>query len=123
MNMNINPDTLAAIKPALWGAVGGAVALATVGFQWGGWVTGGQAQALAKLQVQASQVAMLAPVCAANFRALPDVVVRTAALSKADSWRKSDSFKDASAKWVTLPGETYPNSALVEQCSALILKS
>jgi hypothetical protein len=35
----------AEVKPACWGAVGGAVALAIVGFMWGGWVTGGKAEA------------------------------------------------------------------------------
>ena len=37
------------LKPALWGAVGGAVALAIVGFTWGGWVTGGTARTLANV--------------------------------------------------------------------------
>ena len=32
----------AQLKPALWGAVGGAIALAIVGFTWGGWMTGGK---------------------------------------------------------------------------------
>ena len=36
------------IKPVLWGAVGGAIVLAIVGFNWGGWVTGGTAVAMAK---------------------------------------------------------------------------
>jgi hypothetical protein len=31
-------------KPALWGAAGGAIALAIVGFSWGGWVTGKKAE-------------------------------------------------------------------------------
>src|ERR1700747_2586345 len=36
------------IKPVLWGAVGGAILLATIGFNWGGWVTTGTAEAMAK---------------------------------------------------------------------------
>ena len=32
------------IEPILWGAAGGAVVLAVVGFMWGGWLTGGTAQ-------------------------------------------------------------------------------
>jgi len=31
-------------KPALWGAACGAIALAIVGFSWGGWVTGKKAE-------------------------------------------------------------------------------
>jgi hypothetical protein len=41
------------LKPALWGAVAGAGALAIVGFTWGGWVTGGKADVLARQQVEA----------------------------------------------------------------------
>ena len=40
-------DIHSQLKPALWGAVGGAAALAFVGFMWGGWVTGGNAEAMA----------------------------------------------------------------------------
>jgi formaldehyde-activating enzyme involved in methanogenesis len=28
------------VKPAVWGAIGGAIAAMVVGFAWGGWVTG-----------------------------------------------------------------------------------
>ncbi len=37
-------------KPALWGAAGGAIALAIVGFTWGGWMTTGTANKLAEWQ-------------------------------------------------------------------------
>ena len=37
--MEIPKETKAAVKPALWGAAAGAIALAIVGFNWGGWVT------------------------------------------------------------------------------------
>ena len=36
------------IKLGSWSAVGGAIGLAIVGFNWGGWVTGGAAEAMAK---------------------------------------------------------------------------
>lgn len=60
--------------------------------------------------------------CAEKFLAQPDIAVRKAALGKADSWRRGDEFKDAAAKWVTLPGETRTNSALVDKCTTEILK-
>ena len=34
-------------KPAIWGIAGGAIAMAFVGFNWGGWVTGGKAESVA----------------------------------------------------------------------------
>lgn len=39
--MKFPPET----KPALLGAVGGAIALAIYGFTWGGWVGAGTAEA------------------------------------------------------------------------------
>lgn len=40
------------LKPGLFGAGIGAVALAIVGFSWGGWVTGGTAEAMAADQTR-----------------------------------------------------------------------
>src|SRR6266446_131715 len=54
-------------KPALWGAAGGAVALAIVGFSWGGWVTGGGAAKQAETAVSAA----LLPICADAILADP----------------------------------------------------
>lgn len=38
--MEISRETKAAVRPALWGAVAGAIALTIVGFSWGGWGDG-----------------------------------------------------------------------------------
>ncbi|HEX5866187.1 MAG TPA: hypothetical protein VFY72_00660, partial [Beijerinckiaceae bacterium] len=35
------------LRPGLYGAAGGAVALAVIGFSWGGWVTDGKARQMA----------------------------------------------------------------------------
>lgn len=58
----------AELKPVLMGAAGGAVALAILGFTWGGWVTAGSAKTLADQRASDAVVAALAPVCVANFR-------------------------------------------------------
>ena len=44
----------------LWGAVAGAIALAIVGFTWGGWVSAGTAKA----QADAAGWTALLPICA-----------------------------------------------------------
>ena len=56
--------------------------------------------------------------CADKFRALPDAEAKKVALSKVDSWRRRDEFPK---ELVTLPGESYPSSALVDGCSTLLL--
>jgi hypothetical protein len=55
------------IKPVLWGAVGGAIVLATVGFNWGGWVTGGAAVAMAKETAATAVAERLGTICVAQF--------------------------------------------------------
>jgi len=88
-----------------------------VGFSWGGWSLGSTADKMAKEQSHLAVVAALAPVCADKFRALPDAEAKTVALSKVDSWKRAAEFPQ---EIVTLPGETYPSSALVAACYALL---
>ena len=102
----------------LQGAAAGAVATIFVGFYWAGWSLGSTADKMAKERSDLAVVTALAPVCADKFRALPDAQAKQVALSKINSWRRRDEFPK---ELVTLPGETYPNSALVDACYALLL--
>ena len=101
----------------LQGAVAGAVATMFVGFYWGGWTLGSTADKIAKEHAELAVVAALAPVCADKFRALPDAAEKQATLSKVDSWKRRDEFPK---ELVTLPGESYPSSALVDACYTLL---
>jgi hypothetical protein len=102
----------------LQGAAAGAVATMFVGFYWGGWSLGSTADKMAKERSDLAVVSALAPVCADKFRALPDADAKAVALSKVDSWKRRDEFPK---EIVTLPGESYPSSALVDACSTLLL--
>jgi hypothetical protein len=107
------------LKRLLQGAAAGAVATIFVGFYWGGWSLGSTAYKMAKERSELAVVAALAPVCADKFRALPDAEAKQVALSKLDdSWKRRDEFPK---EFVTLPGESYPNSALVDACYTLLL--
>ena len=100
------------------GAVVGAVATMFVGFYWGGWSLGSSADKMAKDRSELAVVAALAPICAEKFRAMPDADAKRVALSKVDSWKRRDEFPK---EFVTLPGESYPSSALVDACYTLVL--
>src|SRR5438094_1947423 len=82
-------------KPALWGMAGGAIAAAIVGFSWGGWVTGGKAEAEATQRANAAVVMALAPVCVERFQRATDVSANLAALKKVDSCRNAISSRRA----------------------------
>jgi len=106
------------LKRLLQGAAVGAVATMFVGFYWGGWSLGSTTDKIARERSELAVIAALAPVCADKFRALPDADAKTVALSKVDSWRRRDEFPK---ELVTLPGESYPSSALIDACSTLVL--
>jgi len=105
------------LKRLLQGAAVGAVATMFIGFYWGGWLLGSTAAKMAKERSDLAVVAALAPVCADKFRALPDFEAKKVALSKVDPWKRRDEFPK---ELVTLPGESYPSSALVEACTLLL---
>jgi hypothetical protein len=107
------------VKPALWGAAGGAIvwwiALA-FGF---GWTSAGTTEKLAGARAEKAVVAALTPVCAEKFNAQPDVAAKRVTLNDTRSWQRRELFPK---EWVTLPGGSYPSSDLVDGCSELILK-
>ncbi len=106
------------LKRLLLGAAVGAVATIFVGFSWGGWSLGSTAEKMAKERSEVAVVAALAPVCADKFRALPDAEAKKVALSKVETWKRGEEFPK---EFVTLPGQTYPSSALIYACSTLLL--
>ena len=81
--MNFHPG----IKPAAWGAVGGAVVMAIVGFSWLGWTLGSTAERMANARAEAATVVALTPFCVARFE------------SQADAAAKLVEFKKVSSSW------------------------
>jgi len=105
-------------KPALWGAVAGAIALAIVGFAWGGWVTGGTAEAQATKQANAAVVVALAPICVEKFKHTPDVAANLTALKKADTWSQGDFVEKGG--WATFPGPNPQVTQIAQACAVLL---
>jgi hypothetical protein len=107
-------------KPALWGVAGGALALAFVGFTWGGWMTASKAEASAKMRADDAVVAALAPVCVDRFQRAADASANLIALKKADSWSQGEFIEKGG--WAAVPGTTPSgqSSALATACAALL---
>ena len=114
--MEISSETKAAVRPALWGAVAGAIALAIVGFSWGGWVTGGTAETLARNSAATAVVAALTPICVEKFRQAADASANLVEMKKAAyAWDQSKFVERGG--WATMPGSTEPNSAVAKACA------
>ena len=118
--MNI-PKLPAQTKPFLWGAVAGAVALAFVGFNWGGWVTGGTAERLAGGRADAAIVSALTPICVAQFQKSADASASLAALKATQSWEQGTYI--GKGGWATMPGSTdEPNRQVATACAEALNK-
>lgn len=112
--MKVPPE----LKPACWGAVGGAAALAIIGFTWGGWVTGGTAEASAQKRADSAVVAVLAPICAERFRQEANATARLAELKTVKSWDQSGFIEKGG--WATMPGMEAPASGVARACAELL---
>src|SRR5215217_648530 len=94
---------------------GGALALAIVGFNWGGWVTGGTARQMAAEQSKADVVAALSLICVDQSKRDPQLVERVAALKTASSWTRGDLVMKNG--WATMPGTTEANRQVAVSCA------
>jgi pimeloyl-ACP methyl ester carboxylesterase len=108
-------------KPALYGAVAGAAALAVVGFSWGGWVTGGTAQELAEKASIAAVAAAMTPYCVEMANADPRSAELLAELKMAKGY--SGRMVIEKAGWATPSGAEEPNSALATACQTALSAS
>ncbi len=108
------------IKQSLWGAVGGAVVLAVVGFTWGGWVTGSTAQSLADDAAQESVVARLAPICVEQFNQDSEKDQKLKELKEESSWKRSGYATKQG--WAIMPGEKEADTKVAEKCAELLVE-
>lgn len=106
----------ASIKPAIWGAIGGAIAAMVIGFVWGGWVTGGTARQMAATGAEAAIVQAFTPLCVARAEKQPEQLPR---LKEESSWQR-DSFV-IKAGWVDNVSEKY-RSAVAEACASTVVE-
>ena len=103
------------IKLGSWSAVGGAIVLAVVGFNWGGWVTGGAAAAMAK-EIAADAVAeRLGSICVAQFNRDSEKGQKLEEMKGKDSWDKGRYVEKQS--WAIMPGEDKPDSKVADACA------
>jgi|SRR5215208_6640442 hypothetical protein len=105
----------ASVKPAIWGAIGGAVAAMIVGFVWGGWVTGGTAGKMVATSAEDASVLALTPLCVAKAEQQPEQLVL---LKKASSYSRGDFVTKAG--WVANVNEKYRSAVATACASALV---
>jgi hypothetical protein len=107
----------ASVKPAVWGAVGGAIAAMVIGFAWGGWVTGGKAGVMVANSAETAIVLAFAPLCVARAEQQPD---QLELLKKQSRWSR-DEFV-IKAGWVSNVTDKY-RSEVAKVCATTIVEA
>lgn len=103
------------IKLGSWSAIGGAIVLAVVGFNWGGWVTGGAAAAMAKEAATVAVAERLGLICVAQFNRDPEKDRKLKEMKGKDSWDRGRYIETQS--WAIMPGEDRPESRVADACA------
>lgn len=105
------------IKPAVWGAVGGAIAAMIVGFFWGGWVTGGTADEMVSAGAETAIVQAFTPLCVARAEQEPEQI---ALLMEESSWQHDDFVIEAG--WVPNVNERF-QTEVARSCASAIVEA
>ncbi len=104
------------LKPGLYGAAIGAIAISILGFSWGGWVTGGSADKMANDMARHEVTTAMVPVCLDLASRDPARDAKLATIRSAASYNRRSKLMDAG--WATVPGSETPDRDLAEACIA-----
>ena len=108
------------IKIGAMSAAGGAIVLAIIGFNWGGWVTGGTAHEMAQEMAETAVVARLVPISVTQFMKDPNREDLLKKMKKIDSWERGEFVQKHG--WATMPGEKKPDSQVADECAKRLMK-
>lgn len=103
------------LKPALWGAAAGAVALAFVGFQQLGWVTKKSAREMAQDQAESAVIAAVVPFCIAKAKADPDRAGFLKIQAEPSGYTRSEAVSKAG--WASFVSGKEPDSNIARACA------
>ncbi len=106
------------VKQGLWGAAGGAIVLAIIGFAWGGWVTDGTARQMAEEVARTAVVDRLTPICLDQFNRDSEKDQKLKELKEKESWNRGGYVQEQG--WATMPGEKDPDSTVARKCADLL---
>lgn len=105
----------ASIKPAVWGAILGAVGTMIIGFSWMGWTLGHTTTRLVAEARESAAVAALTPFCVSSYMKQPDATKKLAVLREDTSdYTQRDIVEKAG--FATMPGNAEPSSGLASAC-------
>jgi dienelactone hydrolase len=105
---------LEVIKPLIFGAILGAIALGIVGFSWAGWMTTSTAEQRASDHADMQVAAALLPFCLQMSTEDPLANQRLSELASAGRFQRAEVLMNHG--WATVPGSSEPNRLLAAAC-------
>lgn len=109
------------IKPGVWGAILGAIAVMIIGFSWWGWTLGSTAEQMASERASSAVVALLTPLCVDNFMKQPDAKAKLTELQQTASWKQTEFVEKGG--WATTSGSTTPHATVAKACADQLVKT
>ena len=104
-------------KVVFWFAVAAIILTMIVGFNWGGWVTGGTAQKMTNDAV----VQRLSSICVAQFNQDPEKAQKLIEFNETRNYQRDDYVREQG--WATMPGEDQPNSKVADACAKQLVQT
>lgn len=108
-------------SPFVWGAVAGAVALAIIGFGYGGWVTGGSSQQMASSASNQAVIAALAPICVSGFKAQDDAARKVTELLAIGTWSRGEAVEKSG--FAAIPGNEARKGDIARACAEMLSRT
>ena len=106
------------LKRLLQGAAAGAAAAMIIGFNWGGWVTGGTAKEMAQKSTTSAVISALSPICVDKFQRSAEATANMTELKKVSSYQQGTFIEKGG--WATLPGSDSANSSVAQACANML---
>ena len=104
----------------VWFCLGSVIGALIVGFNWGGWVTGGSARDMAVQSGKDAVVERLAPICVYQFNQDPEKDQKLIEVKETSSYLRDDYVKEQG--WATMPGEEEPDRKVADACAKQLMR-
>jgi hypothetical protein len=108
-------------KVVFWFAVVAIVVVLIIGFNWGGWVTGGSARDTAVQSGKDAVILRLAPICVYQFNQDPEKDQKLTELKETSRSQRDDYVMEQG--WATIPGEEEPDRKVADACAELLMET
>jgi hypothetical protein len=102
-----------------WSWVASVALTVTIGFVWGGWVTGAKAQGMAEDMAEDAVTQRLAEICVFQFSQDPGKGVKLAEMREASGYQRRAYVEEQG--WATIPGEELGRKVVDECVTQLML--